>query len=161
MCRRNTAPSFRKTTMLLVSNQLNGWAYDKVTDRLVGFFSSYHRLLRLNSLSMTCRRRKLKCDEQKPRCGQCCKANRECQLSSGIVFRHQQNASMNAQPDGAGPSSNSLGGFYSYKNTFEKGSVWLETPKQRQSYSFPLQYARLLIVSVSHLCQCYQSVHRS
>jgi len=100
---------------------------------------------------MTCRRRKLKCDEQKPRCGQCRKANRECQLSSGIVFRHQQNASMNAQPDEAGPG-NSLRGFYSYKNTFDKGSVWLETPKQRQSYRFPSQDAGLLTVSVSYLC---------
>jgi len=39
---------------------------------------------------------------------------------------------MNAQPDGAGPG-NSLRGFYSYKNTFDKSSVWLETPKQRRS----------------------------
>ena len=82
--------------------------------------------------SMTCRRRKLKCDEHKPRCGQCCKANRDCNFSANIVFRHQQNASMNAQVDGAG-SSHSLSGFYAYKNTFDRNSVWLDIPKQSQS----------------------------
>jgi len=58
---------------------------------------------------------------------------------------------MNAQPDEAGPGK-SLRGFYSYKNTFDKGSVWLETPKQRQSYRFPSQDAGLLTVTVSYLC---------
>lgn len=45
------------------------------------------------------------------------------------MFRHQQNASMNnaleASPEGRG----NLKGFYSYKNTFEKDSVWLDVPK--------------------------------
>ena len=81
---------------------------------------------------MTCRRRKLKCDEQKPRCGQCCKANRECQLSSGIVFRHQQNASMNAESCNS-DSHSSLSGFYAYKNTFNEDSVWLDIPRQSET----------------------------
>ena len=79
--------------------------------------------------SLTCRQRKLKCDEQKPCCGQCRKASRECQPSSGIVFRHQQNASMNGEEDAASEDG-SLKGFYSYKNTFDEGSVWLDIPKQ-------------------------------
>ncbi|KAL1982656.1 hypothetical protein VTN96DRAFT_1026 [Rasamsonia emersonii] len=73
---------------------------------------------------LTCRSRKLKCDEQKPQCSQCRKASRECRPSEGIVFRHQQNASMNKDLDGAG-----LKGFYSYKNTFGDDNVWLEIPK--------------------------------
>jgi hypothetical protein len=40
------------------------------------------------------------------------------------VFRHQQNASMN---DSSGDGN--LKGFYSYKNTFDKDSVWLSIPK--------------------------------
>ncbi|EGD99636.1 hypothetical protein TESG_06981 [Trichophyton tonsurans CBS 112818] len=77
---------------------------------------------------LTCRTRKLKCDEQKPRCSQCRKAGRECRLSDAVVFRHQQNASMNQDEGGVGPSS--LKGFYSYKNTFGADSVWLDIPKE-------------------------------
>lgn len=65
-------------------------------------------------------------DEEKPECSQCRKGGRECRPSEGVVFRHQQNASMNRNsPDGRG----SLNGFYSYKNTFDKDSVWLDVPK--------------------------------
>jgi hypothetical protein len=68
-------------------------------------------------------------DEQKPQCSQCRKGGRECRPSEGIVFRHQQNASMNEDlaqpPEGRG----NLKGFYSYKNTFDKDSVWLDIPK--------------------------------
>ncbi|KAF7714198.1 Fungal Zn(2)-Cys(6) binuclear cluster domain-containing protein [Penicillium ucsense] len=78
---------------------------------------------------LTCRTRKLKCDEQRPVCAQCRKGGRECRPSEGIVFRHQQNASMNdgeqQPPEGRGE----LKGFYSYKNTFNKDSVWLDIPK--------------------------------
>lgn len=76
--------------------------------------------------SLTCRQRKLKCDEKKPVCGQCIKASRECIPSSGIVFRHQHNASMNGDDSG---DENSLKGFYSYKNTFEEDAIWLDIPK--------------------------------
>ncbi|KAJ5908072.1 transcriptional regulator family: Fungal Specific TF [Penicillium taxi] len=79
---------------------------------------------------LTCRTRKLKCDEQKPQCSQCRKGGRECRPSEGIVFRHQQNASMNNElgepPEGRG----NLKGFYSYKNTFDKDSVWLDVPER-------------------------------
>lgn len=103
--------------------------------------------------SLTCRTRKLKCDEQKPQCSQCRKGNRECRPSEGIVFRHQQNASMNnastaATTGGAEEGSDikhdenrrngrggSLKGFYSYKNTFNEDNVWLEIPKQGMSRS--------------------------
>jgi hypothetical protein len=69
-------------------------------------------------------------DEQKPVCSQCQKGGRECRPSEGVVFRHQQNASMNKNiEDGASDGRGSLRGFYSYKNTFDKDSVWLDIPK--------------------------------
>ncbi|KAF2199617.1 hypothetical protein GQ43DRAFT_450135 [Delitschia confertaspora ATCC 74209] len=76
---------------------------------------------------LTCRHRKLKCDEKKPICGQCTKANRECVPSSGIVFRHQHNASMNG--DGF-EDENNLKGFYAYKDTFDGNTIWVDIPKQ-------------------------------
>ncbi|KAA8646965.1 uncharacterized protein ATNIH1004_005644 [Aspergillus tanneri] len=78
---------------------------------------------------LTCRTRKLKCDEQKPECSQCRKGGRECRPSEGIVFRHQQNASMNKDLDDSSAGRGNLKGFYSYKNTFDKDSVWLDIPK--------------------------------
>ena len=69
--------------------------------------------------------------EQKPVCGNCQKASRDCRPSDGIVFRHQQNASMNNEgneADGGGLKS-----FYSYKNTFPRESIWVEVPKQGMS----------------------------
>ncbi|TVY65642.1 Transcriptional regulatory protein moc3 [Lachnellula suecica] len=79
----------------------------------------------------TCRQRKLKCDESKPICGQCRKGSRECQPSDGVVFRHQQNASMNGAP-GTGEvdeGNGKLGGFYAYRNTFDEHNVWVDVPK--------------------------------
>ncbi|CAI7578799.1 unnamed protein product [Penicillium pancosmium] len=67
-------------------------------------------------------------DEQKPECSQCRKGGRECRPSEGIIFRHQQNASMNtnaAAQEGRGD----LKGFFSYKDSFDKDSVWLDIPK--------------------------------
>ncbi|KAE9379587.1 hypothetical protein N431DRAFT_159847 [Stipitochalara longipes BDJ] len=78
---------------------------------------------------LTCRQRKLKCDEEKPVCGQCRKGTRECQPSDGVVFRHQQNASMNGSgevEDGSGK----LAGFYAYRNSFNEHNVWVEVPKR-------------------------------
>ena len=68
-------------------------------------------------------------DEQKPECSQCRKGGRECRPSEGIVFRHQQNASMNKEPGAPPEGRGDLKGFYSYKNTFDKDSVWLDIPK--------------------------------
>ncbi|KAH7409423.1 hypothetical protein BKA64DRAFT_397131 [Cadophora sp. MPI-SDFR-AT-0126] len=79
-------------------------------------------------MSQTCRQRKLKCDEIKPACGQCRKGNRQCQPSDGVVFRHQQNASMNGtgeREEGHGR----LGSFYAYKNTFDENNTWVDVPR--------------------------------
>ncbi|ESZ93520.1 hypothetical protein SBOR_6101 [Sclerotinia borealis F-4128] len=79
----------------------------------------------------TCRQRKLKCDEIKPECGQCRKASRQCVPSDGVVFRHQQNASMNGSDEVIpGERSGRLGAFYAYRNTFDENSVWIDVPKK-------------------------------
>ncbi|KAL1311116.1 hypothetical protein AAFC00_001320 [Neodothiora populina] len=77
---------------------------------------------------LTCRNRKLKCDEQKPVCGQCTKANRNCVASPGVIFRHQQNASLNGESESATLST--LRNFYGYKETFGKDNIWVAVPKQ-------------------------------
>ena len=79
--------------------------------------------------SLTCRQRKLKCDEEKPVCGQCRKGTRECQPSDGVVFRHQQNASMNGSGE-VEDGSEKLAGFYAYRNSFNEHNVWVEVPKK-------------------------------
>ncbi|CAI6335857.1 unnamed protein product [Periconia digitata] len=84
-------------------------------------------MVRSRTGCLTCRQRKLKCDEKKPICGKCCKASRECVPSSGIVFRHQHNASMNGDDSG---DENTLKGFYAYKNTFDDDAIWMDIPKQ-------------------------------
>lgn len=87
--------------------------------------------------SLTCRQRKLKCDETRPICGQCAKANRHCQPSTGITFRHQHNASMNSPGDGAAP----LNRFYAYKNTFDNATTWVDIPRDLTFYNTTDPYA--------------------
>jgi hypothetical protein len=84
--------------------------------------------------SLTCRQRKLKCDEEKPVCGQCRKGSRECQPSDGVVFRHQQNASMNGRGD-VEDNGGKLAGFYAYRNSFNEHNVWVEVPKRGSQIS--------------------------
>lgn len=79
----------------------------------------------IHQYSLTCRRRKLKCDEKKPECGQCRKASRVCEPSE-LVFRHQQNSSINRESD-------KLGGYYGQKNIFDGSNTWLAIPKQGES----------------------------
>lgn len=38
--------------------------------------------------SITCRARKLKCDEAKPVCGHCVKSDRECKFEERFIFRN-------------------------------------------------------------------------
>jgi hypothetical protein len=87
-------------------------------------------LMQFTHSSLTCRQRKLKCDEQKPICSQCRKAHKECRASEAVVFRHQQNASMNAP--GATSEGNLLS-FYGYRNTFNPNHIWVKIPNQSWS----------------------------
>lgn len=95
--------------------------------------TQYHKANLHATFSLTCRQRKLKCDESKPVCAQCKRANRECRPSDSVVFRHQQNASLN----GAGTRSSgsgSLSSFYNYRNTYHGGNhYWVDVPRQRKS----------------------------
>ena len=99
--------------------------------------------------SLTCRARKLKCDETRPRCQNCQKGKRECRPSDRIVFRHQQNASMNG-PSGRSAGGGELPGFYSYKNTFSPDSVWLEIPRKGECF--------MVSAAPSHLLQSPSSM---
>lgn len=87
------------------------------TRLILTFPSPYH--------SLTCRQRKLKCSEEKPVCAQCQKANRDCIPSSGLTFRHHQNPSLNGQE----LSEGNLSSFYGYKETFGKGTTWVDVPR--------------------------------
>nr|BAI44811.1 Zn(II)2Cys6-domain containing protein [Alternaria alternata] len=75
---------------------------------------------------LTCRQRKLKCDERTPVCRRCIKASRECIPSPGIFFRHQHNASLNGEDPG---DANPLKGYYAYRNTFDRDAIWVDIPK--------------------------------
>ncbi|KIV91868.1 hypothetical protein PV10_06359 [Exophiala mesophila] len=75
---------------------------------------------------LTCRQRKLKCDEQRPQCGQCQKSHRECVQSEGIAWRHNQNAGR------VGGDEKSLGSFFKYTNFFtdEQRRMFVPVPSQ-------------------------------
>lgn len=49
-------------------------------------------------------------------------------MASGITFRHQQNPSLNGGP----PGEDSLKSFYGYKETFGKGTQWVDIPRTLQ-----------------------------
>lgn len=57
-------------------------------------------------------------------CSQCQKASRECIPSSGLTFRHHQNPSLNGEE----LSEGNLSSFYGYKETFGKGTTWVDVP---------------------------------
>jgi hypothetical protein len=97
--------------------------------------------------NLTCRQRKLKCDERKPVCRKCTKTSRECIPSSGIVFRHQHNASMNGEDLG---DENPMKGFYAYKNTFAEDAIWMDVPKNSEP--------SVLLLRVTHLMRSQLSL---
>ena len=70
--------------------------------------------------SATCRRRKVKCDEKKPQCGQCRRTGKQCEPST-VVFRHHQNPSLNRGRD-------SLGKYFSKDVSFDDSATWLAIP---------------------------------
>lgn len=73
---------------------------------------------------MTCRRRKLKCDERKPECGQCRKSAKVCEPGE-IVFRHHQNPSLSRGRD-------TLNKFFSKRHSFTSSDTWLAIPETGQ-----------------------------
>lgn len=74
-----------------------------------------------NLYSLTCKQRKLKCDEKKPPCGPCSRASRSCTYAAGPEFRHFGGSRASPSDDEeTGPS-------------FLEGQVWLDIPRQRIS----------------------------
>lgn len=80
-----------------------------------------------DNCSVTCRRRKIKCDEQQPQCAAGVKGNRECVPLVGLVLRHPQNASINGTK---AHGASSLRGFFANKNTVDGDGVWVELPSR-------------------------------
>lgn len=50
--------------------------------------------------------------------------------SAGVVFRHQQNPSLNEEDVQMGDVNARLGSFYAYKNTFNEEHIWVDVPKK-------------------------------
>lgn len=71
--------------------------------------------------SLTCRVRKLKCDEAKPFCGNCTKASRDCVFTERAVFRNIEVQSF------SGPDESCV-----------EDHVWLEVPKDRKLHPMEL-----------------------
>ena len=117
--------------------------------------------MNLMASSMTCRKRKLKCDEARPRCGQCTKANRDCEPSTGITFRHQHNASLNALDGGPSGQQNQLKSFYNYRESFGRDTIWAVLPKGDCKYSHSASREIYSDRSESHLSQHLEPVRRS
>ncbi|KAK7418423.1 hypothetical protein QQX98_003915 [Neonectria punicea] len=81
--------------------------------------------MRSYSGCLTCRCRKLKCDEIKPVCGNCTKSSRDCSYAERSIFRNFEvrSPSKRKASDIAGPEQRQL-------SIFEGDHVWLEIPAQ-------------------------------
>ncbi|KAF3806838.1 hypothetical protein GCG54_00007088 [Colletotrichum gloeosporioides] len=72
---------------------------------------------------LTCRQRKLKCDEAKPTCGQCTKSDRECIFSQDTKFRHFDVQGLLGQGQ-----EKTLAGRAATEGLFAKDHVWIDIP---------------------------------
>ena len=134
LCRHKTQRVHSRLSHWCVEPVLRRDGREEVAHWLVSEYRSIAAFKSANTpASLTCRQRKLKCDELKPVCGQCTKANRNCQPSDTITFRHQHNPSMNANENGSTPEQGQpLASFYAYKNTFEASTQWVDVPQKRK-----------------------------
>ncbi|OQD87465.1 hypothetical protein PENANT_c005G00356 [Penicillium antarcticum] len=72
---------------------------------------------------LTCRGRKLKCDEAKPICGPCNKASRECKFDQRCIFRSQTFSTLKPRHKRrAGSRGNDT------SNVLDEGQTWVEVP---------------------------------
>ncbi|KAK7428176.1 hypothetical protein QQZ08_005242 [Neonectria magnoliae] len=81
--------------------------------------------MRSYSGCLTCRCRKLKCDEIKPICGHCTKSSRDCSYAERSIFRNFEvrSPSKRKASDTADPEQRQL-------SVFGSDHVWLEIPTQ-------------------------------
>ncbi|KAI1319975.1 hypothetical protein F5Y16DRAFT_92752 [Xylariaceae sp. FL0255] len=67
----------------------------------------------------TCKRKKIKCDEARPSCGQCQKGSRECEgYERATIFLNSSTGDYDPQP------SSGKGGGIRFKNQFAKDIAW-------------------------------------
>lgn len=85
-----------------------------------------HLPLKLHSL--TCRHRKLKCDEVKPTCGQCRKSDRDCVFSQDTKFRHFDVQGLLRQGQEKPAASHTAS-----EGLFGKEQTWIDVPSDRLS----------------------------
>ncbi|KAJ5609967.1 hypothetical protein N7510_006686, partial [Penicillium lagena] len=85
--------------------------------------------------SLTCRRRHLKCDEEKPRCGRCRRTGRECIPDALLTFRSAQRVAARGQVRRKGSTAALLrDSDHSFQedpennNIFAEDHQWLATP---------------------------------
>lgn len=82
--------------------------------------------LPLKLYSLTCRHRKLKCDEVKPTCGQCRKSDRECVFSQDTRFRHFDVQGLLRQGQ-----EKTAAGHTASDGLFGKDQIWIDIPGDR------------------------------
>lgn len=80
----------------------------------------------LTDYSLTCKYRKLKCDESRPSCGRCELASRTCEYSDNSIFRQfdVQKPNHRIRPR----DSDDPGG------TFGDDDVWVKVPRKRKAF---------------------------
>lgn len=89
-------------------------------------------ILTVTSISLTCRQRHLKCDEEKPRCGRCRRTSRECVPDDLVTFRSGQRVAARAQlRSGSLEVSGESLGSAEHVDVFPKEHQWVETPGTR------------------------------
>lgn len=79
--------------------------------------------------SLACRRRHLKCDGQKPQCGRCRRAARECKQDGALTFRSAQRVAARAElPSFQFGDGIKRTGTDEHINVFTKDHRWVKTP---------------------------------
>lgn len=94
--------------------------------------------------SLTCRRRHLKCDEEKPICGRCRRTARECIPDDLLTFRDSQKVAARGQLRSNGSATAALprDADDSFQDEPENAHVfaedhqWLATPSKRKDHFY-------------------------
>lgn len=94
--------------------------------------------------SLTCKRRKLKCDETKPRCRKCIKASRDCSYGEQSIFRGQ---GVSSTPDRIRKGTRD--GREKQANGPTEETIWVDLPAE---CTLQLQMQVYLLTPNSHVC---------
>ncbi|KAK5225501.1 hypothetical protein LTR99_000902 [Exophiala xenobiotica] len=77
---------------------------------------------------LTCRRRHLKCDEEKPDCGRCRRTHRECIPDDQITFRNSQKVAARGKISSLSPQIKKIRVHRDSNEVFGADQTWVETP---------------------------------